>query len=48
MNMEILVNSVLEILSNTIITGFTNIMNQGRGVSKINIMLTKGKYLFYH
>lgn len=46
--METLVNSVLEMLSNTIITGFRSIMNQGTGVSKINIMLTKGKYLFYH
>lgn len=41
--METLVNSVLEILSNIIITGFRNIMNQGIVASKINIMLTKGK-----
>jgi len=46
--METLVNSVLEMLSNIIITGFRNIMNQGIGMSKINIMLTKGKCLFYH
>lgn len=41
--MAILVNSVLDMLSYTIITGFRNITNQGIGMSKINIMLTKRK-----
>jgi|JMBW01.1.fsa_nt_gb hypothetical protein len=41
--METLVNSVLDMLSNTKITGFRRIMNQGIVVSNINIMLTKGK-----
>lgn len=41
--METLVNSVLEILSYIrFIAGFNN-MNQGISVSKINIMLAKGK-----
>lgn len=41
--MESLVNSVLEMLSNIIMTGFRRILNQGIGMSKINIMLTRGK-----
>ncbi|WP_262429029.1 hypothetical protein [Paratissierella segnis] len=41
--MESLVNSVLKMLSNIRMIGFRRNFNQGIGMSKINIMLTREK-----